>query len=399
MSVLSIVGGFYLERCIEPQWHELFGSGGRAAAAVANQGVRVRLLTYVHDKYRKDAQRFANDRNIEIVATASDRLISFNYFHPLSTPVISPAPGRLGTLLPIQAEAPVVLRFGMLEGDAIVNANRAVYDPQSAFMSQRFADNGSRAAHLALVLNRGEATRMSGNDDIEMAADVLLRDESVEVVVIKQGSSGALVATRKGNSRVPAYITDSVWKIGSGDVFSSVFAYYWGVEELEPVVAAELASRATAHYVSTRHLPALPQSKLLQMPYVAAKLVQGMVYIAGPFFDIGQRWLIEEAKADLESMGAKVFSPIHDVGLGSADRVAEADLHGLNKCSVVLAILNGLDPGTIFEVGYATSLQIPIVVLAQNVKDEDLKMIVGSKVTIVSDYCTAIHKTIWSEKQ
>lgn len=396
MSMLSIAGGFYLERCIEPQWNELFGSGGRAAAAVAGQGTHIRLHTYVWDKYRKDAQRFADDRGVELIAAVSDRLVSFNYFHPLSTPVISPAPGRLGSLPPIKVEGPVVLRFGMLEGDAVVTAERAVYDPQSAFVTPPFSENGSRADHLALVLNRGEALRMAGEKTVEKAADALLGDRSVEAVIIKQGSLGALVATKTGRSRVPAYVSDSVWKIGSGDVFSAMFAHYWGVKKAEPQAAAELASRATAHYVETRHLPAPSQAELVEIPFTAAEPMRGKVYLAGPFFDIGQRWLIEEAKADLESMGVKVFSPIHDVGLGTADRVAEADLSGLAQCSVVLAILNGMDPGTIFEVGYATKMRIPVVALAQNVKEEDMKMIVGSGATVVFDYCTAIYKTIWS---
>src|SRR3546814_8104813 len=50
MAMLSIVGGFYIERCIEPQWDEIFGSGGRAAAAITSTGVSVRFHTYVTDR-------------------------------------------------------------------------------------------------------------------------------------------------------------------------------------------------------------------------------------------------------------------------------------------------------------------------------------------------------------
>jgi hypothetical protein len=55
-----------------------------------------------------------------------------------------------------------VVRFGMLEGDAIVHADRAVYDPQNVAFPTHFGANGSRAKHLALVLNRAEAAVLAG---------------------------------------------------------------------------------------------------------------------------------------------------------------------------------------------------------------------------------------------
>src|SRR3546814_19974745 len=92
-------------------------------------------------------------------------MVAFDYFHPLSTPGISPVPGRLEPLPPIHVEGEVVLRFGMLEGDAIVKADRAVYDPQSAFSTPRFTDNGSQANHLAIVPNRVEDSTLPGERD------------------------------------------------------------------------------------------------------------------------------------------------------------------------------------------------------------------------------------------
>jgi nucleoside 2-deoxyribosyltransferase len=62
---------------------------------------------------------------------------------------------------------------------------------------------------------------------------------------------------------------------------------------------------------------------------------------------------------------------------------------------VVLAILNGLDPGTIFEIGYAVKRGMPIVCLAENVKEEDLKMIIGTNCSVTDDFTTAIYRSIW----
>lgn len=50
----------------------------------------------------------------------------------------------------------------MLEPEALVRADHAVCDPQNAYQLARFHYNGSTAKQLALVLNRHEATLMTG---------------------------------------------------------------------------------------------------------------------------------------------------------------------------------------------------------------------------------------------
>jgi nucleoside 2-deoxyribosyltransferase len=77
------------------------------------------------------------------------------------------------------------------------------------------------------------------------------------------------------------------------------------------------------------------------------------VYLAGPFFDLAQVWLIEQARANLREMGLEVFSPYHDIGLGSANDVVAKDLEGIDASHLVFAIADGLDPGTLYEIGYA----------------------------------------------
>jgi nucleoside 2-deoxyribosyltransferase len=121
----------------------------------------------------------------------------------------------------------------------------------------------------------------------------------------------------------------------------------------------------------------------------------GIVYLAGPFFDLAQRWIIEEARTLLISLGATVFSPIHEVGPGPASVVAPEDIAGLEKSDVVFAVLSGLDTGTIFEVGYAIKKGMPVVGLAQNVKEEDLKMMEGTGCEIVDDFASGLYRAVW----
>src|SRR3546814_12403182 len=117
-----------------------------------------------------------------------------------------------------------------------------------------------------------------------------------------------------GETLVPLYRTERVWKLGSGDVFSSTFAALWGCNGIDPVRAADCASRATAYYCDPRTLPVPSPESLLKLPYPEVTLGAGKVYLAAPFFDLAQRWLVEEARSTLLAMGAQVFSPVPVLG-------------------------------------------------------------------------------------
>ncbi|MFO6137639.1 nucleoside 2-deoxyribosyltransferase [Pseudomonas aeruginosa] len=84
--------------------------------------------------------------------------------------------------------------------------------------------------------------------------------------------------------------------------------------------------------------------------------------------------MVGQARRDLRAMGLDVFSPYHDVGLGTAEDVVEKDLEGVRNCDVLFAIGDGLDSGTIFEIGYARALNKPVVFYAENESEQDQKM-------------------------
>jgi hypothetical protein len=266
-----------------------------------------------------------------------------------------------------------VLRFGFVEGDAIVNAEYAIYDPQGGPILERFEKNGSKARHLAYVLNEHEILALTKKAHVRDAASTLLR-RSTDIVIVKRGPDGASVHRRGAKTvLIPTYWSDSVFKIGSGDIFSAIFAHEWAENKKDPVHAADIASRAVAQYVESRSLPVPPEADMKTRVPLKLKKMTGRIYLAGPFFDISKRWLVEEALSVLENMGARVFSPFHDVGSGAAKDVAQRDLDGLRDCSAVLALIDGGDPGTLFEIGYARSREIPVVALAENVNETDTR--------------------------
>lgn len=394
MSTLAIVGGVYHEACVWPEWDQIYGSGGRAAAAVQGHVQSVQLHCYARSDVEERLRSIAKAYDFAVTALPVAQAVSFEYVHSLSVPIIRPPPTQITPNPTINVAGDCVLRFGMMEGSARVTARHCVYDPQSAIDARPFAENGSTAEHLAIVGNRSEIAALGGEPDPMAAASKLLSGKA-EVIVIKSGSVGAIVVDHNGSTLVPPYRTDSVWKVGSGDVFAALFACYWGVHHRAPHEAAGIASRAVADYVESMALPAPLPDALLQKGRPIAKSVHGRVYLASPFFTMGQRWLVDEARLVLKDMGLDVFSPVHDVGPGPASIVAPADLAALDTCDVVFAILDGNDPGTIFEVGYARSKNLPVYALAQTVSSEDLKMVEGSGCRVFDDFVTAIHHVAW----
>lgn len=392
----TVAGGLYVERCVEPRWDDAYGSGGRAAAALSAAVPGIRLLTYRAPGMSDAEASLCSAYGMRIEGPHVPQEVAFDYFHSLSVPRITPRPDAIARQDDIEAEDEVVLRFGMLEGGARVSARTAVYDPQSAFDPRPFAENGSRAERVALILNRLEARRFSGEDDPERGVNRLLERGDADVIVLKMGGHGALVATGAETWRVPAYRSDTVFKIGSGDVFSAAFTQFWAVEGRAPAEAADLASRATSRYVDTRALPIGGADELARAGAVPVSPGRGRIYIAAPFFNLAERWLVEEIRTQLLNMGVPVFSPLHDVGEGPGEIVAPLDLMGLDDCQAVLAVLNGSDAGTIFEIGYAVARGIPVVALAQNMRPEDVKMPAGSGCRIVGDVVSAIYHSVWA---
>jgi hypothetical protein len=393
MSRILIVGGIYAERAIWPDWDQVYGSAGRAGAALVGHVDEIEVHGYATSEARARFADVVQAYGVAFRPHATEQMVRFSYTHGLAQPQISPARSAIRRNPSISVGDEVVLRFGMLEGDAKVAAKVCVYDPQDQIAPEPFAANGSRAERLAIVANEAEVLAMSGASNLTSAVEALLAD--AEVVVVKSGPKGAFVHTRERQDSVPAYQSDQVWPVGSGDVFAALFAARWGVHGDDPLTAADLASRAVAAYVETMALPVPAPAELQSKNRPPVVTVPGLVYLASPFFSMGERWLVEEARRSLLAFGLHVFSPLHDVGPGDAQKVAPLDLKALDECDVVLALLDGLDSGTLFEVGYARRAGKPVYALAQTVSEEDLKMVEGSGCKVYADFVTLLHHVSW----
>ncbi len=376
---MDIAGGLYQETCLVPDWNAEYGSGGRAAVAVAALSPRTVLHTYAPG-HGSRGQDVLERLGVELRLQPSSHGVAFAYFHPLSTPHIEPRRSAMVQHAPIELSGDAVLRFGFLEGEAIVHANRAVYDPQTSARPVMFADNGSSADELALVLNEAEARALSGKNDAREAATALLEAGTAHVVVVKGGARGALVMERGGAaSEVPAYWSERVFKIGTGDVFSSVFALEWAERKHPAILAADRASLSVAAYCSSGILPLTADAQTPREPVTLEETP--VVLLDGAVDTIGRRFVMEEARSSLLELGARVVCPALDaptIGLAVMSAlVIEEGLHG-----GLLPRLQGLERAG-----------IPVVLL-------DELHAVGThgmgRLRVTDDFTSAIYFALWA---
>ncbi len=315
MRPIVVAGGCYIETCEEPRWRAVYGSGGRAAHALIGQAP-VHLHTYFPKARAGDLQALAA-AGVEVHATNSESAIAFAYFHPLSDPVMAPERSRIVKPQPLHVEGDAVLRFGFVTGEAIVAGRRVVYDPQSVGAFAPFEQNGSSAEALALVLNADELRAATRHDDLDDAARELLLG-GVDVVIAKAGAYGAVVYARETQGTlVPAFWSDAVFKIGTGDIFSAAFTHAWAYRGEDPLAAAYAASRSVAHYAAHRSLP-LPSASDLPLGRPIRARPRGQVNLIGSTARLADRWLFEEAAWRLGQLGSDVrrwdVAPQADVG-------------------------------------------------------------------------------------
>lgn len=395
-SEVSIIGGTYRETCYWPTWNSVYGSGWRAARVfrTLHPDAVISYFSTGNEEIQKMMKVYAGSEPLEPHITSISSTISFSYNHPLSHPVIQ---GEKGDFFNIEVDGKYVIGFGMLEATTQIEGEWVVYDPQSPSRPLSFKDQRGKAEHLAMVLNESEAKLLTGENDLKKISESLFQKEQCEIVIIKRGAKGAIVFHSGDNKEVvvPAFRTSHVWPIGSGDVFTTVFSYYW-FNGTDPVESAQKASQAAAIYCETSSYEDI--ARLLKeeggyTPIVPKK--KGVVYLAGPFFTLSEKLFVAECRNILTAIGVNVFSPYHDVGEGKAEDVAPKDIDALKECDCVFAIVDGLDSGTMFEIGYAVAHGKRVVAYVENETEGSLKMLTGTGCDVEKDFTTAIYKTCW----
>jgi nucleoside 2-deoxyribosyltransferase len=83
-----------------------------------------------------------------------------------------------------------------------------------------------------------------------------------------------------------------------------------------------------------------------------------LVYVAGPLFDDGERWFIEQVEAVVAGIGLDTFLPHRDnvdKTPTTVGQIFDNNRSALDRADLVVANLNGIttDDGTAWELGYA----------------------------------------------
>ncbi len=408
---ISFVGGVYKENCAWPANYEVLGSAGRAALCVAqlDSSTKVELISsFSNEEMVELKERFVG-REVNVKNFEQPITYLFSYDHPLSEPVVEPKLTNETEILQLELDGfddKLVVMFGMIERDVKIKCKSVIYDPQNSASPQLFSNSGSLADELIYVLNRDELSKYyfeSNSDeeyDIERMASWLLDKESASAVIVKCGARGAFVFTAaQGSQWVCSYRSKKVSPIGSGDAFVAAFAHYYFVRRFDAFKSANLASVATSFYVEHSMMVSDKQLAQFQVNLVANSLENESdkknIYLAGPFFNMGQMWLINQSKIAMEKFGMDVFSPYHELGIGPAEIVAQADLQAIDDCDVLYALFDDHDPGTLFEIGYAIKAGKKVIIYTEQNNDEHLKMFEGTGCEIVRDFATSIYSLSW----
>ncbi|MBN7315800.1 nucleoside 2-deoxyribosyltransferase [Mycobacteroides abscessus subsp. massiliense] len=385
---ITVVGGTYREYCVEPAIDRLVGSGLRAAGLLASLGDDVTYITAVDEHSAPEFDAVCASLAVPARTVPRTGPIAFTY----ETPIHRTTAHGHATAEPLSIQGGTVLAFGMVETTWAVNADTVVIDPQHSGVNDLL--KSVEARRITLILNEHEARAAADQSHVEQAALELL-GQGVDAVVVKRGALGGLVAHGDTITTFGAIPTSTVHPLGSGDAFSAGFVHAWA-DGADPLTAAQFGSQVAAAH-SLTGTPQISRGALdsLGQPLPYPTDATPRVYLAGPFFNTAQRHLIRTIRAALIHLGAEVFSPLDEIGPGG-DEVAEKDLQGLQGCQSVLAVLDGADPGTLFEVGWATHAQIPVTGFAEHPTEHTWTMARGTGTTVNDDLSSALYNSVWS---
>ena len=90
----AVVGGVYAEECLEPFWNDVYGSGGRAAAALSGWCDDLKLVTYRSSALADGLENLSAIYGFPIEGPEVRDEVSFRYIHSLEEPRIAPLPPR-----------------------------------------------------------------------------------------------------------------------------------------------------------------------------------------------------------------------------------------------------------------------------------------------------------------
>lgn len=100
-----------------------------------------------------------------------------------------------------------------------------------------------------------------------------------------------------------------------------------------------------------------------------------MIYLAAPFFNDEQLNLVQRIEYILDLQDVQFFSPrsvgvLQDMPKGeriiAKREVYNENIHHIKECSLMVAVIDDRDSGTMFEIGYAAALGKDIITVTDS---------------------------------
>lgn len=395
--MITVVGGTYREIDYDDISMDIYGSGYRGCKFLLENECSVNYYTSGNDEVEKYLKEIAKVyTNFDFQLTESDDLITFKYSFALDTPNIFPNLLNIKKTKNIKVESDNIICYGMLESDFNINGKRVIYDPQTSFKPKKYSEFGV-AEQLIFIVNMNEAKSISAQEDLEEIKKYFFNIENAYAVIIKNGPYGAkLFVNNNQEFEIPSFVTENVNKIGSGDVFTSSFGYYWMNKKLPLEECAFLASKSTSLYCDKKVYIDVQDFEYTFTAYKNINIKEKQIYLAAPFFSIAELILVDKVRNAFLEFGVKVFSPFHDIGLGNTESIAIKDLQGINDSDIIFCILDNLDSGTLIESGFSLAMNKKIIGYHRTCEDSELLMLKPGNSKIFKHLTTAIYQTIWN---
>lgn len=395
--MISVIGGTYREIDYDEVSVELFGSGFRSAKFLLENNCDVHFCTVGNeeaDSFLKETHKVYNNFKFKLFPYRD--LITFKYSFPLDNPTIFPNILNISKVSIPEISADNIIAFGMLEADYNISGNKVVYDPQTSIKPNKFSQFGT-AKELVYIINKNEAASIAESENLEIIKQYFFKREKANAFIIKDGPFGATLYYKNKEIRIPSYITNNVFKIGSGDIFTTSFGYYWMHRNMSIEEAAKNASKSTALFCDKKAYVDITLNQHFEFEeFKNTSIKDKQVYIASPFFALSELILVDKIRNAFLSFDINVFSPFHDVGIGKSEAVAKRDLEGIDNSDIVFCIFDNYDTGTLIEAGYSFSKEKKIIGYHRTCEAEKLLMLKVSDIQYYNHLTTAIYKTIWS---
>jgi hypothetical protein len=394
--MISVIGGTYREIDFDDISMDIFGSGFRCCKFLLENKCAVKYFTSGNNEvvnYLKENEKVYSNFKFECIE--SDDLITFKYSFALDNPNIFPNILNLKKTERIKVDDENIICYGILESEFSANGKKVVYDPQTSIKPKKFSEIGI-AEQLIYIVNWNEARSISSHNDIEEIKNYFFNNEKAMAVIIKNGPFGAKLYYNNTEYHIPSFVTENVNKIGSGDIFTSSFGYYWMTKNLPLEECALLASKATSLYCDKKVYIDVQEFEHVFVEFKSENLKDKQIYIAAPFFSIAELILIDKIRDSFIEFGVKVFSPFHDIGLGDDETIAAKDLEGIKNSDIIFCVFDNLDSGTLIESGFSLAMSKKIVGYHRTCEDSELLMLKPGKIKVFKNLTTAMYHTIWN---